>query len=254
MTAMQVASRPTPTFPADLVLTPVSRWPTTLAEETRFAVIDAPTASRVRRREGAAQPTASIVMVTYDGLVFTRLCLESLLAADTSIDFEVIVEDNASTDGTREYLRGIAALDGRVRIELSPLNAGFAEATNRGVARSRGDVIVFLNNDTIPLVGWLERTAPARPRRTCRRTSTRSTREPTCCQRRPVACGCQEPSGPPLVAPREAVDRVFFSARVSSAVRGRGDRRSKGTIITRVSHPPLPIFVSSIGRTVPLRR
>ena len=97
-----------PTFPADLVLTPVSRWPTTLPEQTQLAVMDAPIASRVRRRGDSGHPAASIVVVTFDGLVFTRLCLESLLAADTAIAFEVIVVDNASTDGTPEYLRALA--------------------------------------------------------------------------------------------------------------------------------------------------
>jgi GT2 family glycosyltransferase len=144
-------------FPADLVLTPVSRWPTTLPEPTRLTVMAAPIASRVRRRRDSGHPAASIVVVTFEGLVFTRLCLESLLAADTAMPFEVIVVDNASTDGTPEYLRALARLDGRVRIDLSATNTGFAEATNRGAALSRGDVIVFLNNDTIPIAGWLDR-------------------------------------------------------------------------------------------------
>jgi GT2 family glycosyltransferase len=152
----RLSPRHGPTFPADLALTPVSRWPTTLPDETQRAVMDVPIGSRVRPR-GATHPVASIVMVTYDGLVFTRLGLESLLAADTSIAFEVIVVDNASTDGTQQYLRGLEQLDGRVRIELSPANAGFAAATNRGVELSRGDVVVFLNNDTVPPAGWLDR-------------------------------------------------------------------------------------------------
>jgi GT2 family glycosyltransferase len=145
------------TFPADLVLSPVSRWPTTLPEETRQAVVAAPVASRVHPRDDDAHPEASIVVVTFGGLVFTRLCLESLLAAETAIAFEVIVVDNASTDGTQHYLRALAQRDSRVRIELSATNAGFAEATNRGAALSRGNVIVFLNNDTIVMGGWLDR-------------------------------------------------------------------------------------------------
>jgi GT2 family glycosyltransferase len=145
------------TFPAELVLTPVSRWPTTLPEQTQLAVMAAPIASRVRRRGDSGHPAASIVVVTSEGLVFTRLCLESLLAADTATAFEVVVVDNASTDGTQDYLRSLARLDGRVRVVSSATNAGFAEATNRGAALARGDVIVFLNNDTIPIAGWLDR-------------------------------------------------------------------------------------------------
>jgi GT2 family glycosyltransferase len=146
-----------PAFPADLALTPLSRWPTVLPDETQSTVLEVPVASRIRRRRDDGRPLASIVVVTYGGLVFTRLCLESLLNVDTSIPFEVIVVDNASTDGTQQYLRGLEQLDGRVRIILSPTNTGFAEATNLGAALSRGDVIVFLNNDTIPVPGWLDR-------------------------------------------------------------------------------------------------
>ena len=145
-------------FPPDLALTPVSRWPTVLPEETQSTVLEEPVGSRVRRRgDDGRRPLASIVVVTSEGLVFTRLCLESLLTVQTSIAFEVVVVDNASTDGTPRYLRGLERLDRRVRIILSPTNAGFAEATNLGAACSRGDVIVFLNNDTIPVTGWLDR-------------------------------------------------------------------------------------------------
>jgi len=144
-------------FPPDLVLTPVSRWPTRLPEESVRTIVATPLVERVTRRPRAGHPLASIVMVTYDGLPFTRLCLESLLAVECSIDFELIVVDNASADGTAQYLSDLSAHDERVRVELSPHNAGFAAATNRGVALAGGDVLVFLNNDTIPVNGWLDR-------------------------------------------------------------------------------------------------
>jgi GT2 family glycosyltransferase len=144
-------------FPADLVLTPVSRWPTTLPGASVRLVMDTPVTERLGRRGSYRRPAVSIVTVTHDGLVFTRLCLESLLAGEPSIDFEVVVVDNASTDGTPEYLRELAALDDRVRVELSTDNAGFAAATNRGVALSQGDIIVLLNNDTMLVEPWLDR-------------------------------------------------------------------------------------------------
>ena len=144
-------------FPADLVLTPVSRWPTTLPDASVRLVMDTPVTERLPHLRSHRRPRVSIVTVTHDGLVFTRLCLETLLAAETSIDFEVVVVDNASTDGTSEYLSELSALDDRVRVELSPDNAGFAAATNRGVERSRGDIIVFLNNDTMLVDQWLDR-------------------------------------------------------------------------------------------------
>jgi GT2 family glycosyltransferase len=143
-------------FADDLALAPVSRWPTTLAEETVRAVIGTPMVDRVKRYHRVERPAASIVMVTCNGLVFTRLCLESLLASDPSTDFEIIVVDNASTDGTARYLVDLSAHDERVRVEAMSHNAGFATATNRGVALSRGDYIVFLNNDTVPVNRWRE--------------------------------------------------------------------------------------------------
>ena len=145
-------------FPSDLVLTPVRRWPTTLPESTVEAVLSRP-ANRARSRRRVDQPAASIVIVTHNGLVFSRLCLESLLGADSCLEFEVVVVDNASTDGTVAYLRDLAMRDPRVRVDCSAGNLGFAAATNRGVALASGELLVLLNNDTVPLSPWLERMA-----------------------------------------------------------------------------------------------
>ena len=135
-------------FPADLVLTPVSRWPTTLPDASVRRCWIRRSRERVRRGEHRRR-TVSIVIVTHDGLVFTRLCLESLLAAESSIDFEVVVVDNASTDGTPQYLSELSR-DRRARASRAHAdNAGFAAATNLGVALAQGDIIVFLNNDTM---------------------------------------------------------------------------------------------------------
>jgi GT2 family glycosyltransferase len=150
-------------IPDDLVLTPIARWPTTLEEASMRAVLDAPIERRVGVRErvvdAEAPPRISIVIVTLDGLVFNRLCLETLLAVPTSIAFEAIVVDNGSTDGTVAYLGELAARDARVRVMCNGRNAGFAAATNRGAAAARGALVVLLNNDTIVTAGWLERIA-----------------------------------------------------------------------------------------------
>jgi len=146
-------------FPDDLVLTPVSRWPTTLPRESLRTVLDAPVDQRVQEvaRPHPASPQVSIVVVTLDGLAFSRLCLESLLAQTGAIDYEVIVVDNGSTDGTVAYLMELARRDARVRLKHNERNVGFAAATNRGLAMARGAVFVLLNNDTIVSEGWLER-------------------------------------------------------------------------------------------------
>src|SRR5260370_39216084 len=82
-------------FPPDLLLTPTSRWPTRLPEATIRAVLANPSpASRVRpdvdRATRCACQRASIVLATFNGLVFSRLCLESLLANNDYPDYEVI--------------------------------------------------------------------------------------------------------------------------------------------------------------------
>jgi GT2 family glycosyltransferase len=156
-----------PSLPDDLVLTPIARWPTTLDDASVRAVLDAPIEQRVRicaserelTEEGGVAPRVSIVIVTLDGLVFTRLCLESLLAVPTSLDLEAIVVDNGSTDGTVAYLGDVAARDARVRVIRNSRNVGFAAATNQGVAIARGTIVVLLNNDTIATAGWLDRIA-----------------------------------------------------------------------------------------------
>jgi GT2 family glycosyltransferase len=67
-------------------------------------------------------------------------------------EYEVIVVDNASTDGTAEFL---AELGGDVQVIRNPENYGFAVACNQGAGAARGEFLLFLNNDTIPTEGWL---------------------------------------------------------------------------------------------------
>src|SRR4029078_13460478 len=67
------------------------------------------------------------------------------------------VVDNASTDGTREYLAELAETQPYVRVVLNPENVGFARACNQGLAVGRGTILVLLNNDALLPGGWLAR-------------------------------------------------------------------------------------------------
>jgi GT2 family glycosyltransferase len=141
-------------FPDDLELRPASRRPMRLHASTVETVLGSP----LPERTGGpyrSDPRASIVVVTYNNLVFTRMCLESLLAHTQDVAHEVVVIDNASTDGTTQYLLDLAQRCPELRVHFNSSNAGFPAANNRGLAEARGDVLVLLNNDTIPAPGWL---------------------------------------------------------------------------------------------------
>jgi GT2 family glycosyltransferase len=146
-------------FPLGLELEPVSRRPIVLERATVECVL-ALGLERLPQRRVASRPDASIVVVTFNGLVLTRLCLESLLANTADPTYEVVVVDNGSGDGTRRYLADLAARLPCIRLVLNDVNLGFPAAVNQGLAASRGDVLVLLNNDTIVPPGWLQRLVP----------------------------------------------------------------------------------------------
>lgn len=104
-----------------------------------------------------AHPRVSIIVVTYGNRELTRLCLDAVFHTTLYANFEVIVVDNASTDGTPEMLQELARQDDRVRVILNRTNLGFAAANNQGIRAATGDVLVLLNNDTVPARGWLMR-------------------------------------------------------------------------------------------------
>ena len=104
-----------------------------------------------------ATPRASIIIVTYNNLAITRLCLESIVRNSDYPNYEVIVVDNNSTDETPAYLRQMAAQYPHFQIILNSENRGFACANNQGLACSTGQRLVLLNNDTVVPRGWLGR-------------------------------------------------------------------------------------------------
>ncbi len=96
---------------------------------------------------------ASIVIPLYNKVEYTEQCLEALINNTPDDLYEVILVDNASSDGTAELL---ASLEGDVQVIRNSENMGFARACNQGAALARGKYIIVLNNDTLPQPGWLE--------------------------------------------------------------------------------------------------
>jgi GT2 family glycosyltransferase len=101
------------------------------------------------------EPLVSVVVVTWNGLRHLRRSLPAVLEQVVDGGLELIVVDNASADGTREYLADLARQDERVRVVSNERNNGFAGPNNQGFAAARGQFVATLNNDTVPQPGWL---------------------------------------------------------------------------------------------------
>lgn len=99
----------------------------------------------------------SVIIPNWNGAAHLPTCLQSL-RCQTYPDFEVIVVDNGSTDGSCEL---IARDYPEVRVVALPRNLGFAGGVNAGIRVARGDLIALLNNDTEADPHWLAELARA---------------------------------------------------------------------------------------------
>jgi len=96
-------------------------------------------------------PCVSVVVVNHNGRRFLAKCFSSLMESVYS-NFEVIMVDNASEDGSTDFvLRNFPS----VKIERSDMNLGYAGGCNRGASIAKGDFIIFMNSDVEVSKGWL---------------------------------------------------------------------------------------------------
>ncbi len=107
-------------------------------------------AQNVIRFPEVGEPDVSVVMVTFNRWDLTRQAL-ALLAEVTEPRYEVIVVDNASSDGTSEHLGDV----GGAQVLRNPRNLGFGPANNQGAAMARGRYLLLLNSDAWVRPGWL---------------------------------------------------------------------------------------------------
>ena len=86
----------------------------------------------------------SIIIVSYNGREYLRRCLRSLLEHTRGLEYEVVVVDNASRDGSADM---VAEEFPSVRLLRRPSNAGLSTALNQGIRLSGGEMTVLLNPD-----------------------------------------------------------------------------------------------------------
>lgn len=87
----------------------------------------------------------SIIIVTYNTRQMTVECIDSVFAKTQNVNFEVILVDNGSTDGSRELFKN----DSRITYVYSEGNLGFGRANNLGYKYASGKYIFLLNSDTL---------------------------------------------------------------------------------------------------------
>jgi glycosyltransferase involved in cell wall biosynthesis len=101
-----------------------------------------------------ADPKVSVLVKAFNHAKYVRQTIDSVLAQSFQ-DFEIVVTDDGSTDGTLEVLRGFA--DPRIRLEAFEHNQGISAAMNATIARARGRYLAILNSDDWALPGRLQR-------------------------------------------------------------------------------------------------
>jgi glycosyltransferase involved in cell wall biosynthesis len=107
------------------------------------------------------QPKVSVCVVTYNHERYISNCLASVLSQETNFDFEVIVGDDCSTDGTSAIVDGIAADDSRVRVSRPARNVGPTQNLLAVHNAARGQYIASLDGDDLAEPSKLAKLASA---------------------------------------------------------------------------------------------
>lgn len=97
----------------------------------------------------------SFIVPLFNHLEHTQAMLSSLLASlPPGLDYEIILVDDFSTDGTRAWLATLS--HPRIKTLLNPENLGYAASNNAGARLASGELLALLNNDLLLVPGWLE--------------------------------------------------------------------------------------------------
>lgn len=97
-------------------------------------------------------PKLSIIILSYNSKKVTEQCLMSLLKSlrtEMAFDYEIIVVDNASTDGSQEVIKKYESRFKSLKLIKNRKNVGFSKANNQALKDSKGEYVLFLNSDVM---------------------------------------------------------------------------------------------------------
>ena len=96
----------------------------------------------------------SIVIVSFNTKSLVENCIQSIIEQSINIRYEIIVVDNASSDGTAELIQSLFV---NITLIQNSVNKGFAAANNQGITIAKGEYVLLLNSDTIILNNALDK-------------------------------------------------------------------------------------------------
>ncbi|HEX3350362.1 MAG TPA: glycosyltransferase [Acetobacteraceae bacterium] len=123
-----------------------------LFDEACIALNEAPKRLTLVPEGTSTKPQVSIIIPVYGELGYTLTCLDALFAQEAAATVEIIVIDDASPDSTAQFMPTVAG----IRFIRQSHNGGFLRTCNAAARQARGEILVFLNNDTRVMPRWLD--------------------------------------------------------------------------------------------------
>lgn len=114
-----------------------------------------PDATGTHSKKAIEKDLCSIVILTHNQVDYTKLCVESI-ETFVNAPHELIFVDNASTDGTIEYLTGIVETKKNYSLIKNSENRGYAAGNNIGINAAKGEFVLIMNNDILVTKGAVE--------------------------------------------------------------------------------------------------
>jgi len=106
--------------------------------------------------EQSRRMTLSIIILNYNHKNLLKNCLKSLKEADIKLDYEIIITDNNSNDGSQEFLPQLKIENPSIKIILNKKNIGYAQANNQAIKLAKGKYVLILNPDVVVLPNAIE--------------------------------------------------------------------------------------------------